>query len=173
MSRRSACLDALHAFAAKAFAGWRGLPQSCSVDDVLGVFAPQSEWIGAGALGRDSVPASYRFCTAPSYAAPIRLWFVESQIRLLEAEGPLDGLPFAALAAQMGEPEAKLDTWFGFARVEAGEWVYAARGIAFAGDSGCRQVHRLWVFAPATLEHYLQTLRVDLRQRPLPEARWN
>jgi hypothetical protein len=173
VSRPSACLDALRAFAAKRFADWRGLPAPCSVEDALGVFAPQSEWVGAAALGSDSVPASYRYCTAPSYATPVRLWFADSEIRLLDAEGPLDGLPFAALAAPLGEPEAKLDTWFGFARVAAGEWVYAARGIAFAGDSSCRQIHRLWVFAPTTVEHYLQTLRVDLRQRPLPEARWN
>ena len=173
MNGRSANLDALHAFARKAFAEWRGLSAPCALEEALRVFEPQSEWIGTGRLGLHAVEAHYRFVRAAAYAEPLRVWFADTGILLVEAEGPIDDLLFPALTSQLGEPEARLDTYFGFSRVEKGEWVYPSRGLALSSDSGGREIHRLWAFAPTTLSGYLEELRVDLKQRPMTEARWN
>jgi hypothetical protein len=167
----SACMDSLHAFAAKAFADWRGLLSPCLIEDALHILMPQDEWIGTGSLGSDALAASYRFCRVPSYPAPVRVWFADSEVRLIEAEGPLESLSFAQLTRQLGEPEARLDSWYGFAAVEKGEWVYAARGIAVSCGPSGREVSRLYVFAPISVQDYVQDVRINQRQRPLPPAR--
>ena len=171
MSGSSACTDGLHAFAARAFADWRGLLSPCLIEDVLQVFTPQDEWIGAGTLGSNALAVSYRFCHVPSYAAPVRVWFAGSEVRLIEAEGPLEGMSFTQLTRHLSEPEAKLDSWYGFAAVEQGEWVYAAKGIAVSCGPSSREISRLYVFAPMPVQDYVRNLRIDQRQRPLPEAR--
>jgi hypothetical protein len=171
MSGSSACMESLHAFAARAFADWRGLLSPCLIEDALHILVPQDEWIGAGNLGSSALAASYRFCRVPSYPTPVRVWFADSEVRLIEAEGPLESLSFTDLTRQLGEPEARLDSWYGFAAVEKGEWVYATRGIAVScGPSGI-EVSRLYAFAPMSVQDYVRRLRIDQRQRPLPEAR--
>ncbi len=172
MTASSPCLAALNAFAQKEFAEWRGLPFSCTMSDALQAFAPQDEWIGAGKLGSAAVAANYRFFVVPSYPAPVRVWFDDSVIHLVDVEGPIEDLTFQALSERLGGQAVKLDSYFGVVKVDEGEWVYADRGIAFSGDTGRREIYHLWVFAPTTAESYRQHLRMDLRERPMPRPEW-
>jgi hypothetical protein len=170
VAARPTCLEALDAFAAKDFESWHGLPSACTVAEALRVFAAQDDWIGEAKLGLEAVSRSYRFCGAARYESPLRVWFQGSEILMVEAEAPLDDLPLQTLTAQLGAPTAKLDTYFGVVKVKQGEWVYAERGIALSIDSSGASLSRICVFAPTTLEQYRRSLRLDVRQRPLPRA---
>jgi hypothetical protein len=79
---------------------------------------------------------------------------------LFDARPELDA---AALLADLGEPEAKLDAYFGTLKRPEGEWVWASRGIAIwkSGDS----VFHLALFTPTSVENYKATLSPDLRKR--------
>ena len=173
MPAQTACQKVLKAYARRDFADWRGLPADCTVDEVLHVFNAQDEWIGSGNLGLDAVSANYRYCLVPSFNAPVRVWFVPKRVLQLEAENPPDDLTTTALESALGEPLAKLDSYFGVALIEQNEWVYPERGIAFNTQSEGTGITRLCVFAPTTLESYRHKIRLNVRQRPMPEARPN
>ncbi|HEY5921607.1 MAG TPA: hypothetical protein VIV11_08045, partial [Kofleriaceae bacterium] len=78
---------------------------------------------------------------------------------------------WAPLAADLGEPEAKLDWNHDMLQMKGGEWVYSQRGITIFGRASGNAAIRIAVYQPTTLAEYKASLRPDygglkLRERP-------
>jgi hypothetical protein len=73
----------------------------------------------------------------------------------------LDG-GWEPLAADLGEPEAKLDWMRDTLPMKGGEWVYPARGITIFGRAAGNAALHVAVYPPTTLAEYEASLRLDL-----------
>ena len=102
------CASEANAFREKRFAELHSLPGVCRLDDVvtaLGVRpGPDSGW-----LGEQSRKVSFQVAVVPGYAEPIRVWYDQGVLLLLDGEYPEPAGDWTALRAALGPPEAKLD----------------------------------------------------------------
>lgn len=161
--------DALRRFAAAELDGWEGLPTGLSLADA-GVVLPLEEGsAGRGFIGDDRLPA--RWVSAPSslFAGGVRVWHDGADVLAIEARDPFaaGGEPLAA--PEPGEPEARLDTYVGRLRLEGGELVYAARGLALRVNPENGVLLGAVAFAPTSVGEYRSRLRPQVdRQQLLP-----
>jgi hypothetical protein len=127
--------------------GWKGLPEGCSEDDLARWFSLRP---GEGMvyLGSEMVAYRFRMADVQGLAEPVQLCFQGETLHLVRT-GPWPADPAACrrLLQRLGEPDDRLDLVFGMGTIAAGEWVYAARGLAvgvvpetgvIVGVTGCR-----------------------------------
>jgi hypothetical protein len=80
--------------------------------------------------------------------------------------------PQAELGALgLGEPEERLDYAHGTLPVDAGEWVFAARGITLFVNTTAETLLHVALYAPTTAAGYRAALRPHLGKtlRPRPQ----
>lgn len=84
-------------------------------------------------------------------------WLDNDRVALVEVEEP--PRPLADYLAVLGTPEATLDyTHRDIVRPDS-ELVWPSRGIAIAASPEIKQIIRVAIFAPTTLDGYKRTLR--------------
>ncbi|MBE9183028.1 hypothetical protein IQ268_31325 [Oculatella sp. LEGE 06141] len=168
MTNASDCEIALNQFAKQDWLHWQGLP-TCTLSTVAQML-PLSDGVGSGNVGEQT--AHFHRLHLPGYGQPVRLWFTENeQVLLLDVAHPSPSASLETLLAQLGEPDAKLDTHWNVLSLPQSEWLYAQRGLALWINPENQVILHLAVFAPTTLEQYSHTLRLDLAQRRLPYRR--
>jgi len=162
------CASQVKAFREKRFADLRGLPAACRLNDVateLGVRPGAS----SGWLGEQQRQLSFQVAVVPGFAEPIRVWYDQGFVLLLDAEYPEPPGDWAALRTALGPPEVKLDYRWGVVNVVGGEWFYPARGLTIFLTPALDKVIRVATFAPTPLATYRQSLRPvsQLEERPV------
>jgi hypothetical protein len=158
------CEDAKRAIVARRFVGWTGLPATCKPDAMFGVPYDEPEW-PARTLGKKST--RWAAVDIAGYYEPT-ISVRHGVIVLFDGMNPeLDG-GWAPLAADLGQPEAKLDWYRDTILMKAGEWVYPARGITIFGRAAGDAALHIAVYAPTTLKEYEASLRPDLGGTMLP-----
>jgi hypothetical protein len=151
---------ALSRFAALALEEWDGLP-ACTLADVEAVWRP-----GEAPAREVPLGAAYEIADARRYdAGPlwVRVWSRGDAVVLLDVEGPFDLDPSA-----FGEPEARLAAHAGFASYPDGELVYGDRGLVLGVSPESGVALYAAVFAPCSVQEYVERLRIDRVQRPMP-----
>lgn len=84
-------------------------------------------------------------------------WLDNDRVAMVDVDEP--SRPLADYLAVLGEPEAKLDyTHRDIVRAQ-GDLVWPSRGIAIAASSEIKNVIRVAIFAPTTLDEYKRSLR--------------
>jgi hypothetical protein len=163
----SAALRILRAFAAADVAGWQGLPDAIVLADVGGVLPLEGGATGTGFLGAERRSAGWIGAESETYEGGLLIWHDEGRVLLLEGRDPVgvDGAPLAA--PDLGEPEAALDTVLGRLRLDGGELVYAARGLALRVNPENGLLLGVLGFVPASAEEYRTRLRPELPPRQL------
>lgn len=160
------CDEARRALEARQFKAWSGLPSGCAPDTLFGV-ALDDRW-GQRKLGSDFTPVRSRLLDWPGYYRPMAS-VRDGTAAMFDAMNPeLDG-GWAALAADLGKPEATFDWWYGTVEMPGGERVYAARGITVFINRDGDDVLHLAVYAPTDVATYQRTLRPDLHKKPMPK----
>lgn len=160
-------LAPLRRFAARDFAGWSGLVPHTTVADIAAAFevddTPQP-----ATLGSEHRAAGWATVAAGGYPDGIRIWFDGIEVALLD--GPDPELPgsLETLLGELGEPEARLDAYFGTLLLKGSEWVYPARGLTVYVNPANMLLLRLVAYAPASLDTYERHLRLDLQVTHLP-----
>lgn len=158
------CDEAKHAIEARRFVGWRGLPAGCTPDAMFGVKFEEKEW-PARMLGKKST--RWLVVEVPGYYRPT-VSVRDGVVVLFDGMNPeLDG-GWAPLAADLGEPEAKLDWHRDTILMKGGEWVYPARGITIFGRAAGDDALHIAVYAPTTLAEYEASLRPNLETKLRP-----
>jgi hypothetical protein len=153
------CEDAKRAIVARRFVGWTGLPADCKPDAMFGVPFDAKEW-PSRMLGKKSTHWSAIDITG--YYEPT-ISVRNGAIVLFDGMNPeLDG-GWPPLAADLGQPEAKLDWYRDVVLMKEGEWVYPARGITIFGRAAGNAALHIAVYPPTTLADYEANLRPDLR----------
>jgi hypothetical protein len=166
---RLEALEPLRRFAARDFRGWSGLHQPTMVADVAAVFevddTPQP-----ALLGSEGRAAGWLTVEAEGYPEGIRVWLDGIDVVLLEGPGVAlpDGLQ--PLLDELGEPDARLDSYLGVFRLEGSEWVYPSRGLSLYVNPENMVLLRVAGYAPATLDDYERRLRLDLEMHRLPHT---
>jgi hypothetical protein len=167
---RSEAMDALRRFATRDFRGWSGLQPRTTLHDIAAAFevddVPQP-----ALLGSELRQAGWVTVAADGFPAGIRVWLDEMDVVLLEGEDP--DLPggLQPLLDELGEPEARLDSYLGTLPLEGSEWVYPTRGLALYVNPENMLLLRVAGYAPASLDEYERRLRLDLEMRRLPPRR--
>jgi hypothetical protein len=157
------CDDAKQAIEARRFVGWTGLPATCTAQEMFGIL-PDAEY-GHRRLG--TATAGMRLLDLPGYYRPL-VSVRDGVVVLFDGTNPeLEG-GWAALSADLGEPEAKEDFTHGTIERPGGEWIYAARGITVFVRSDTTVAVHVAVYAPTTVSDYLARLRPHLGKTPLP-----
>jgi hypothetical protein len=158
------CEEAKQAIEARRFVGWRGLPAGCTPDAMFGVKFEEKEW-PARMLGKKST--RWLQLETPGYYRPM-VSVRDGKVVLFDGMNPeLDG-GWAPLAADLGEPEAKLDWHRDTLLMKGGEWVYPARGITIFGRAAGDDALHVAVYAPTTLAEYEASLRPELGTKLRP-----
>jgi hypothetical protein len=158
------CDDAVDKLLAKDIAQWRGLPDNCNLAALKNVEIGTDE--SRGLLGSDGINTYYRRVKAPAYAEVMKVWLRDETIVRISVPLPELADP-RALVRSLGEPDAKLDTYFQTTPTvhKQGEWVYAHRGLALVLSFDRAVVMELIVFAPTTLDDYVKRLRFSEQPR--------
>src|SRR5688572_6996381 len=160
------CEDVRRAIVTRRFVGWTGLPADCKPDAMFGVPFDENEW-PSRRLGKKST--HWSAIEIAGYYAPT-ISVRNGAIVLFDGTNPeLDG-GWAPLAADLGQPEAKLDWYNDVLLMKGGEWVYPARGITIFGRAAGNAALHIAVYPPTTLAEYQASLRLDLETtlRPRP-----
>lgn len=152
------CEEAKHAIETRHFVGWAGLPAGCTPDVMFGVKFEEQEW-PARMLGKKST--RWLQVDVPGYYQP-SVSVRKGVVVLFDGMNPeLDG-GWAPLAADLGQPEAKLDWHRDTVLMKGGEWVYPKRGITIFGRAAGDDALHIAVYAPTTLAEYEASLRPEL-----------
>ena len=160
------CASALQNFAARDFARWNGLPESCSLAEVTQQFSLMNDGHGLARLGK--IKREFRMLVVDDYDHPVRVWSDESRVLMLDVEYPslLSGV--ADLLNHLGEPQAKFDYDWHMMRIEKSEWVYADRGLTLFLSSDDSRIFHLAVFPRTTMQGYEENFRLHLGERRFP-----
>jgi hypothetical protein len=143
------------------FVGWRGLPADLAPAD-LGAAGDPSAW-GVRRLGAEAAPARFRPLSLDGYLSA-QLSVRDDRVILFDGVRPQ--LDFAALAADLGEPDERLDFVNGLVPIPGGEWVFAGRGITVFVNKGADKATYVVLYAPTTAADYRARLRPDLAKTP-------
>jgi hypothetical protein len=162
----TACKAALRIWADRDFRRWRGLPAGCSLTDVTSVFPLLNDGVGMSILGEQN--ADFRMVMVDGYDSPVRVWSNDDHVLMLDVEFPQLSTSLDALLAELGEPEARLDSFLSTLRLEQSEWVYPSRGLTLFINPDNDVLLRLAVYSPTTLDAYKKELLMNLRTRRLP-----
>jgi hypothetical protein len=158
------CEAAGRAIAARRFLAWRGLPAGCTPEAMFGLKFEEREW-PARMLGKRST--RWHPVDVSGYHQPT-VSVRSGVIVLFDGMNPeLDG-GWAPLAADLGEPDAKLDWHRDDVLMKGGEWVYPARGITIFGRAAGDDALHIAVYTPTTLATYKAELRPELGGTKLP-----
>lgn len=153
------CETARHAIAQRRFLGWRGLPAGCDPTALVGVGFDET-W-GLRKLGDKFQPARMRLLEWPGYYRPL-VSVRDGVVVMIDGTNPeLDG-GWAALAADLGAPEATRDFVHGTTPMAGGEHIYASRGITVFVNPDNQFVVHVAVYPATTVADYLERLRPSL-----------
>lgn len=164
MTTPKTCAEAKQAIEARRFVGWRGLPANCSPDEMFGVKFDEKEW-PARMLGKHST--RWLEVELTGYYEPT-VSVRDNKVVMFDGMNPELAGGWAPLAADLGEPEAKLDWHRDTLLMKGGEWVYPARGITIFGRAAGNDALHIAVYSPTTLADYKASLRPDLGTKLQP-----
>lgn len=162
---KQACLEARSAIEARRFNRWQGLPAGCTADELFGL-PLDSSW-GEASLGENFGLTRRRLLNIAGYYRPMA-YVRDGAMALFDAMNPvLDG-GWAALAADLGTPDAQLDWVHGTLAMPGGERTYASRGITIFLNPENDFVVHVSVYVPTSVDGYVQRLRLNRLKRALP-----
>jgi hypothetical protein len=164
------CENARQTISSLDLRAWQGLPTRCDWQVWTGPLPSDWREVYARPLGSSARPAHQLDVAVPGYQHP-HLYFVAGEAVLFEAlVGPaLEAFP--ELLKELGTPAAQLDWDFGTLPLPRAEYVYPARGITlFLNTDQDRALH-IGLYAPTTLEAYLEQLRPRFGSQRRPLAR--
>ncbi|WP_433273107.1 hypothetical protein ACQPZF_18155 [Actinosynnema sp. CS-041913] len=149
------------------FRGWRGLPEDADYAEFQARFPRLVDADARGLLGSANEPAYFSVHIGDGYPQHLTAWRRDTRLLMVETELPRMVTPLDDLTAELGEPAARLDYFWGILTVPEGAHIYPGNGITlFIGPE--RQVLKFALFTPCDLEEYLRTRHHDPRMVPLP-----
>jgi hypothetical protein len=157
----TSCNAVLDKFKSRDFSGWQGLPVGCSIQAVLDYLGSNQSKSISGRLGQQATP--YYTIHMEGYENPIRLWFRDEVLVLVEAEYPSIRNDLAALQEELGPPAARYGFNWQDLTLEDAQWVYAEKGITLVINPDNKILLYLTVYAPTSLDQYDQNYFLDRR----------
>ena len=162
------CRDAWSAIRDHAFHEWAGVPDSCEYADFDDAFPRLHDEYGRGTLGSSKRQARFRRHDAEEYSEPLKVWFRDGEIVLIETPYPAIPDGTADLLDRLGEPAARFDYEVDVVVVSGGSWVYPSRGLAVFLDADGETVNRVSLFHACSLDEYTEQIRQDTGTREFP-----
>lgn len=135
---------------------WRGLPPQARPEPLFGV-TPDGNW-GEARLGEARILARRRILEIEGYYRPT-LYCRDRGIALFEGTNPRLIHTWPELQAGLGRPDRVIGWCHDGFDLPDGEHVYARRGIAFRVNPANDFVIHVLLFAPTTIDDYLERLR--------------
>jgi hypothetical protein len=166
--------DPIRTFAAAAIDDWTGLPPDLSLAEIAEVLIFDPTDLRHGSSGDPVVERDWIPAVSSVYADGLYLWLDGQQVIALEGIHPLDEGGDFTPAPDLGEPDARLTTRLGPLLLDAGELVYAARGLAVRVNPENGLLLGLVGFVPTGIANYRNRIRpvqpplIPIPRRPLP-----
>ena len=157
------CTKARLAIKQRNFIGWQGLPAICHAIDLFPGLPTDLKDMPVRHLGESFRPTIFVLLSLEGYYRPMAS-FDGDQLVLFDGMGPELADGFAPLKADVGEPAAKFNWFFGTVKIQAGEWAYPERGITVFLNTTADTVLHIALYQPTTLNSYVETLRPPLRK---------
>ncbi len=149
------------------FVGWHGLPDLCNPGELFDNFPADLSKKATRPLGKSFKPAVSVTLDIAGYYRPTAN-MRDDVLILFDGMNPELAGGFARLHADLGEPAARLDWFYGTLEMPTGEWVYPERGITVFLDTEADKALHIALYPCADLDAYISTLRPDLQTRRLP-----
>jgi hypothetical protein len=159
----AACLVALHAFGWPDLDQWMGIPATCTLADLPGVFTvPQDGWRGSGYVGEEHREISWITVSTSRLPDSVRVWLDGESVVGMDCQLLGRASDLEALAANLGPPITKLDSYFNRLLLHESEWVYPQRGLTlFVNPENLVPLH-VYVYPQTTLSEYRRRFRLSL-----------
>ncbi len=152
------------------FVGWKGLPDSCSPDDIFEDFSGDLINGASRPLGKSFKRAIFSVVNVAGYYRPT-INTRDGVLILFDGMNPELAGGFVRLHEDLGEPAARLDWAYGTLKIPLGEWVYPERGITVFLNTTADKALHIALYSPADLETYVNVLRPDLSTKRMPRPR--
>jgi len=165
------CRGRLELFLHRELAGWEGLPEGCTEQDVAR-WLPLRQGEGIAHLGSERVEYRYRMAEVAGFTEPVQLYF-RDQILCLVWTGlwSTDRTAGERLLQDLGDPPDRLDLGFGMGVIPGGEWVYAARGLMLGVSLSTGLMARVACYPPCSVVEYRRCLHHTEPVREFPGLR--
>lgn len=163
------CDQARHAIEQRDFIGWHGLPGNCSPGEILAESSPSLQDLPKRYLGEDYRPVNFLLLSITGYYRPMASFDGELLVLIDGALPELHG-GLGALMADLGEPEARLDWYYGTLEIKLGEWVFPGRGISLFLNKAADKALHIALYHSTTLDAYKRERRPHLRKTLNPSA---
>jgi hypothetical protein len=159
----TACTAARRAIEQRNFIGWRGLPPDCQPRELFPNLPADLQGRPVRYLGEEFRDAVFVPLPLEGYYRPMAS-FDGDRLILFDGMNPELAGGFAPLKADLGNPAARLDWYYGTLKIADGEWVYPERGITVFLAPEVEQALHIALYQPTTLDDYLKNLRPHLRK---------
>lgn len=158
------CPQTLAQFLSRDLAGWRGLTEGCSFQDVASC-VPLLPGEGVARLGTDIVEYRFRAAETAGFTEPVRLYFQDDLLALVRSGvWSFDRAECARLLRELGDPPDRLDLSFAMGVIDDGSWVYANRGLTLGVIPDTGIIVSVAAYPPCTLDAFIR--RLDDREPP-------
>lgn len=165
---RADCREAWKAMRDREYRTWHGIPTGCRYADFDAAFPRLRDAYGQGRLGRNRRQARFRMHVDDRYQHPLKVWFRDERLVLIEISYPQLPYPTQELFSRLGTPEARLDYHLDVMPVSEGAWVYSAQGLTLFLDAGQREVMRIALFHACSVDEYVSGVHPDVQVREYP-----
>ena len=152
------CQEALTLLESGRFELWQGLPANCSIADMHRRWGPFDDSLVPGLLGQEA--AEFTVVPVSGYDSEPRVWVRDEHIVLIDIEYPE---LTAVQLTQLGQPAARLDTYWHQLLLRQAHWVYPERGLSLLVNPGNNELLHLTLFTPTTVQTFEATLLLSLR----------
>jgi hypothetical protein len=152
------CEHALIPLVRHEFTSLRGLPATCTADDVASVLGSSGS-PSRGRLGDPARDIELRFYRVDGWTQQLRGWYEHGRLLLVDVDRPEPPGGWQAFVQALGEPDGRLDYAWRIHTLREAEWVYASRGLAVVVKPDPGLILRLALFAPTTMGTYAHQLR--------------
>ena len=168
----SPCRSRLEQFLRRDLEGWNGLPHGCAEQEISR-WLPLREGEGIVHLGVEMIGYRFRVAETVGFGEPVRLYFQDGTLSLVRTGlWSVDRADCDRLLQVLGEPDARLDLMFGIRLIEAGEWVYATRGLTLGVIPDTGLLATVSVFPPCGVAAYRRRFwdSEPVGERPAPRG---
>jgi hypothetical protein len=161
----TSAVDLLNPIVSGDLRNWRGLPSGLTIAGLTSAFPRDSDWAGTEQLGGLHRETHYLWVHFPAADGKLRSWF-DSE-RVIQLDLAYSGVQTSRneLAELLDETPVALDTWQGTLHMPESELVFATHGLAAFLNRETGLIWHLALFAPVSLEEYVDDLRIDMQTR--------
>jgi hypothetical protein len=121
---------------------------------------PGDGWRGSGYLGEEHGAFGWLSVSGGGFPDSVRIWLDGDRVVMMDSRVRGASEVTKTLAAKLGSPTAKLDSYFRNALLEESEWVYPDRGLTLFVEPETQVLLHVAAYPRTSLPEYRRKFRL-------------